>query len=94
MLRDAGGFAMTLALASRGAVPAFVRISDMAKMKTKRAAAKRFAFTGTGKVKLNAANHRHNMTHKSQNVKVAQRKTSIARKGDAALVRLMLPYGG
>ena len=66
----------------------------MPKMKSKRSAAKRFSFTGTGKVKRNAAYHRHNLTHKAQDVKVGQRGTKILEKGDAALVRLMLPYGG
>lgn len=66
----------------------------MPKMKTKRAAAKRFGFTGTGKVKRNKANHRHNMTHKAQSVKVSSRGTAVAAVGDAKLVRLMLPYGG
>ena len=36
----------------------------MPKMKTKRSAAKRFSFTGTGKVKRAAAYHRHMMTGK------------------------------
>ena len=66
----------------------------MPKMKTKRAAAKRFGFTGTGKVKRNKANHRHNMTHKPQSAKVASRGTAIAEAGDSRLVRLMLPYSG
>lgn len=65
----------------------------MPKMKTKRAAAKRFSFTGSGKVKRAAANHRHNMTHKAQSVKVGQRRSKVLESGDAALVRLMLPYG-
>jgi large subunit ribosomal protein L35 len=65
----------------------------MPKMKTKRAAAKRFSMTGTGKVKLNRAYHRHNMTYKAQSVKVGQRRASIAQKGDAALIKMMLPYG-
>jgi large subunit ribosomal protein L35 len=65
----------------------------MPKIKSKRAAAKRFSFTGTGKVKRASANHRHNMTHKAQKVKVGQRGSKILEAGDAALVRLMLPYG-
>lgn len=65
----------------------------MPKMKTKRGAAKRFSFTGTGKVKFNPANHRHNMTGKPKKAKMQQRGTRILQKGDAALVRLMLPYG-
>lgn len=65
----------------------------MPKIKTKRAAAKRFSFTGSGKVKLNRANHRHNMTHKAQSVKVGQRRGIVAQPGDARLIKLMLPYG-
>ena len=41
----------------------------MPKQKTKRAAAKRFKFTGTGKIKRAAAYHRHCMTHKSQSTR-------------------------
>ncbi len=65
----------------------------MPKMKTKRSAAKRFSFTGSGKVKRNHAYHRHNMTDKSQKSKVGTRGTTIATEGDAKLIRMMLPYG-
>ena len=65
----------------------------MPKMKTKRSAAKRFSFTGTGKVKRSAAYHRHMMTGKPQAAKVRQRKARYLAPGDAALVKLMLPYG-
>jgi large subunit ribosomal protein L35 len=65
----------------------------MPKMKTKRAAAKRFSFTGTGKIKRAAAYHRHQMTHKPQKRKVQDRKGAILSPGDARLVKLMLPYG-
>ena len=50
----------------------------MPKMKSKRSAAKRFSFTGSGKVKRNHAFHRHNMTHKSQASKVGTRGTAVA----------------
>jgi large subunit ribosomal protein L35 len=66
----------------------------MAKQKTKRAAAKRFTFTGTGKIKRRAAYHRHQMTHKAQSTKVQDRKGAILARGDAKLVRMMLPHGG
>jgi large subunit ribosomal protein L35 len=65
----------------------------MSKQKTKRAAAKRFSFTGTGKIKRAAAYHRHYMTHKSQDNKAQDRKGGILRTGDAKLVRMMLPHG-
>jgi large subunit ribosomal protein L35 len=66
----------------------------MPKMKSKRSAAKRFSFTGTGKVKRNHAFHRHNLTHRSQASKVGTRGTAIAAPGDSKLIKLMLPYGG
>lgn len=65
----------------------------MPKQKTKRAAAKRFTFTGTGKVKFASAYHRHNMTSKAKSVKVQNRKGGILKTGDAKLVRMMLPHG-
>ena len=65
----------------------------MPKMKTKRSAAKRFSLTGTGKVKRAAAYHRHNMTGKPTSAKVKQRRPRYLGPGDAALAKLMLPYG-
>jgi large subunit ribosomal protein L35 len=65
----------------------------MSKLKTRRAAAKRFSFTGTGKVKRSKAFHRHNLTAQPQKVKVQQRKSAIVTGGDAELIKKMLPYG-
>ncbi len=65
----------------------------MPKMKTKRSAAKRFSFTGTGKVKRAHAFHRHNFTGKPQDAKRRHRRPAYLQTGDAALVRPMLPYG-
>ena len=65
----------------------------MPKMKSKRSAAKRFTFTATGKIKRAAAYHRHMMTGKPTQAKVGQRKPRYLVPGDAALVKLMLPYG-
>lgn len=65
----------------------------MPKMKTKRSAAKRFSFTGTGKVKRAHAFHRHNFTGKPKSAKMRHRKAAYLEAGDAALVRQMLPYG-
>lgn len=64
----------------------------MAKMKTKRSAAKRFSFTASGKVKHGGANHRHCLTAKAQSAKVRARATGYLKPGDAKLVRLMMPY--
>jgi large subunit ribosomal protein L35 len=66
----------------------------MSKLKTKRAAAKRFRFTGTGKITRNKAYHRHQLTHKAKKVKVGQRGSVVVADGDAKLIKRMLPYGG
>jgi large subunit ribosomal protein L35 len=66
----------------------------MTKLKTKRAAAKRFGFTGSGKVKRNHAYHRHQLTHKAKKLKVKQRGTRVVAASDAKMIRRMLPYGG
>jgi large subunit ribosomal protein L35 len=66
----------------------------MAKQRTKRSAAKRFSFTGTGKIKRNAAYHRHQMTCKPKERKVQDRGSVIVAAGDAKLIRRMLPHGG
>lgn len=66
----------------------------MTKMKTRRAAAKRFTFTGTGKIKRRRAAHRHNMTTQPKKAKALARKSAIVTPGDAVLVKVMLPYGG
>ncbi len=65
----------------------------MSKLKTKRSAAKRFRFTGSGKVLRNHAFHRHQMTHKAQSVKVNQRGTVVVDEADVRLIKKMLPYG-
>nr|BAL56485.1 50S ribosomal protein L35 [uncultured Alphaproteobacteria bacterium] len=65
----------------------------MAKLKTKRAAAKRFKFTATGKIKRAHAYHRHNFEHRSRKQKRATKGTALVDPADARLVRLMLPYG-
>jgi large subunit ribosomal protein L35 len=65
----------------------------MTKLKTKRSAAKRFRFTGTGKVKRNHAYHRHQLTHKAKKVKVGQRGSTIVADADKRMIKRMLPYG-
>jgi large subunit ribosomal protein L35 len=65
----------------------------MAKMKTKRSAAKRFSFTASGKVKHGGANHRHCLTAKPKKAKVSHRGGAhYLERGDAALVKIMMPY--
>ena len=64
------------------------------KLKTRRAAAKRFRFTGTGKIVRNSAFHRHNLTDQPKSAKLRQRKRALVAAADVKMVRRMLPYGG
>lgn len=64
----------------------------MPKMKTKRAATKRFKITGTGKIRAHRANKRHLLTHKSSNRKNRLTRALTLTKGDAALVARTMPY--
>jgi large subunit ribosomal protein L35 len=66
----------------------------MPKMKSKRSAAKRFTFTGTGKVRRRKAYRSHILTKKSAKRKRNLRKSTIMEPQDAAHVKQMLPYGG
>lgn len=65
----------------------------MPKMKSKRSAAKRLSFTGSGKVKYKKMNLRHILTKKAQKRKRQLRKNGILSTADAAKVRKqLLPY--
>lgn len=66
----------------------------MPKLRTKRAAAKRFDFTGTGKLKRRHANHRHYLTGKPKKAKVRSRGSAIVAPEDVKMIKRMLPYGG
>ena len=64
------------------------------KLKTKRAAAKRFSITGTGKVKYKKMNLRHILTKKSHKRKRQLRGSGILSAADSPKVRRqLLPYG-
>jgi large subunit ribosomal protein L35 len=66
----------------------------MPKMKTRRSAAKRFSFTGTGKVKYKKQNLRHILTKKSTKRKRNLRHTGILSPENVPVVRKkLLPYG-
>lgn len=64
----------------------------MPKMKTRRAAAKRFTATGTGEFKRNKAYHRHILESKSPKRKRNLRKAAIITAADHERVKRMLPY--
>lgn len=64
----------------------------MPKLKTNKAAAKRFKRTKSGKFKRNCAFARHLMTGKSPKRKRKLRKAGILAAEDARRVQRMLPY--
>ena len=64
----------------------------MPKLKTKRAAAKRFKVTGTGKLKRNKANKSHILTKKTTKRKRNLRKATITDKTNEKNMKKILPY--
>ena len=64
----------------------------MAKLKTNRGAAKRFARTGSGKFKRAQSFKRHILTKKSAKRKRHLRPATLVHESDTASVRRMLPY--
>ncbi|MCR5793292.1 MAG: 50S ribosomal protein L35 [Lachnospiraceae bacterium] len=64
----------------------------MPKLKTKRAAAKRFKLTGTGKLKRNKAYKRHILTKKSAKTKRNLRKAAMTDSTNAKVMKKVLPY--
>jgi large subunit ribosomal protein L35 len=65
----------------------------MPKMKTKKGAAKRFAMTGTGRIKHKKQNRRHILTNKAAKRKRHLRETVLVAKADEANIKRLLPYG-
>ena len=64
----------------------------MPKMKTKRAAAKRFTKTGTGKLKRMKAYKSHNLTKKDRKTKRNLRHATITDPTNAKVMKKVLPY--
>ena len=64
----------------------------MPKLKTKKAAAKRFKVTGTGKLKRNKANKSHILTKKTTKRKRNLRKATMTDKTNEKNMKKILPY--
>ena len=64
----------------------------MPKIKTKRAAAKRFSTTGTGKLKRNKAYKSHILTKKSTKRKRNLRQATITDASNVKNMKKVLPY--
>ena len=65
----------------------------MPKMKTNRAAAKRFARTRSGRWKRRKSMHSHLLTKKSAKRKRHLRRQALIAKADERAVRRLLPHG-
>ena len=64
----------------------------MPKLKTKKAAKKRFRVTGSGKIKRDKANHEHIATKKGRDRKNRLKKGAYVSAGDRRNVLDCLPY--
>jgi large subunit ribosomal protein L35 len=65
----------------------------MPKIKTNRAAAKRFKRTGTGKYRYNKSHTNHILTKKTTKRKRGLRLTQVIKRSDMREVKLLLPNG-
>ena len=65
----------------------------MPKIKTNRAAAKRFKRTGSGKFMFSKSHASHILTKKTRKRKRSLRKKQVIASSDMRQVRLMLPNG-
>lgn len=64
----------------------------MPKLKTKRAAAKRFKVTGTGKLKRSKAYKRHILTKKTAKNKRKLRQATMVDSANVKTMKKVLPY--
>ena len=65
----------------------------MPKMKTKKAAAKRFSQTASGKLKRGVAGKRHRLiSHNAKYIR-QNRGTTVISEADARTIKLWAPYG-
>lgn len=64
----------------------------MPKIKTNRAAAKRFNFTGSGKIRRRRAYHSHILTKKTTKRKRRLRSATLVAAADASRIRKLIPY--
>ena len=65
----------------------------MPKLKTNKAAKKRYSYTATGKVKRTSANSRHRLATKTPRQKMSRRANAYADKTVEAGIKKLLPYG-
>ncbi len=64
----------------------------MPKMRTRRGAAKRFRYTGTGRIRRSKAGAQHIMAAKNPKSKRRLRKNAMVSSANERAIRQMLPY--
>lgn len=64
----------------------------MPKMKTKKAAAKRYKVTGSGKIMVASGNKRHLLSNKGRKRKRQLRGTKVADATKQKMSKVLLPY--
>lgn len=64
----------------------------MPKIKTKKAAAKRFRVTGTGKIKRTQANKNHKLEKKSGKTIRKLKKSVLVSKAEKKNIKKLIPY--
>ena len=65
----------------------------MPKIKTNRAAAKRFKVTGSGRITFSKSHANHILTKKTRKRKRALRQKQVIAPSDKKMVKLLLPNG-
>lgn len=63
------------------------------KLKTKKAAAKRFKVTGTGKLVFYKTGKKHLLSHKTSKLKRHKNNQAVVGKCDEANIKAMMPTG-
>lgn len=64
----------------------------MPKIKTNKAASKRYGLTSKGKVKRTQANARHRLSTKTSRQKMSRRSAEYADKTNVAGIKKLIPY--
>ena len=65
----------------------------MPKLKSKSSVKKRFAFTGSGKIKRNYAGKRHFMRRRPKRFIRGTRGTTTVDAADEPMIKRLMPYG-
>ncbi len=65
----------------------------MPKMKTRKAAAKRYRVTGSGKIRYKKQGLRHILSKKSTKRKRSLRKTGVLSPAEEKRAHILVPYG-